>query len=320
MALARDVQLPGRWDKGVVYCSDQAHSSVERGLRFIGIQPSQVHKLVSDRGFRLSLDALREAIADDRSLGKTPYCVVATAGTTNTGSVDPLPEIAELCREEGLWLHVDGAYGAAAVFSEKGRVLLKGLDQVDSLTLDPHKWMFQPYETGCLLVRDRSQLSERYHVLPEYLRDLDPSEEEINFYDYGTQLTRSFRALKLWLSLQVFGSKSFTKAIDRGFELAEKAEKRVKASKHLSLVTPAQMGILTFRYDLSGASSRWSDEYHSRIVASMLEDGFAFVSSTKLRGRTVLHMCTINPRTTEDDIYRTIEKIETLGQRLVEDQ
>ena len=318
MALARDVHLRGRLDKGIVYCSDQTHSSVERGLRVVGIQPSQVHKLTSDEHFRISLKTLRRSIEEDRSLGKMPYCVVATAGTTNTGSVDPLPELAELCREEELWLHVDGAYGVSAVFSERGRELLTGLDQVDSLTLDPHKWMFQPYETGCLLVRDRSLLRERFHVLPEYLRDLDPLEEEVNFYDYGIQLTRSFRALKPWLSLQVFGFENFKKAVDRGFELAEMAERRVRASSRLALVTPAQMGILTFRFEPSGTSGGTADELHRRIVSEMIQDGFAFVSSTELRGRTVLHMCTINPRTTEDDIHRTIEKIEATGERLAD--
>lgn len=134
-----------------------------------------------------------------RSDGKIPFCIIANAGTINTGAVDPLPELADFCREEGLWLHVDGAYGAAAVLCDRGRSQLAGLEQVDSLALDPHKWLFQPYEIGFLLVRNQNWLKETFHIMPGYLKDSDRAEEEINYSNFGIQLTRSFRALKLWM-------------------------------------------------------------------------------------------------------------------------
>src|SRR5262249_19590415 len=152
--------------------------------------------LPSDDQFRLPLPALRRAVADDRAAGRQPFCVIANAGATNTGAVDPLPALAEYCHHEDLWLHADAAYGAAAILCEGGRTLLEGLDRVDSLSLDPHKWWFQPYEIGCVLVRNGHHLREAFRILPEYLKDVDRAAEEVNFCDYGIQLTRSFRALK----------------------------------------------------------------------------------------------------------------------------
>ena len=223
LAVARAVRLGRHRDDAAVYFSDQTHSSVERALRVLGFAPHQLRKLASDDDFRLPLAGLAAALAEDRRAGRLPFCVVANAGTTSTGAVDPLEELAGLCRDEGLWLHADGAYGAAAVISERGRAALAGLGNVDSLSLDPHKWLFQPFEIGCVLVRDGRHLTETFAIHPEYLRDVHRDPEEINFCDRGVQLTRGFRALKLWLSLQVFGVRAFREAVTRGFELAELA-------------------------------------------------------------------------------------------------
>jgi len=230
--------------------------------------------------------------------------------------VDPLIDLSRFCREEGLWLHADGAYGASSMLCEEGRSLLGGLEQVDSLSLDPHKWLFQPYEMGCVLVRDRRQLKETFHILPEYLRDIDLSEEEVNFCDYGVQLTRSFRALKLWMSLRVFGLRAFREAVSRGIALAELAEETLRKLVDWEIVTPAQLGIVTFRYNASRCSLQELEAINQRIVDEMIEDGFAMVSSTILKGQTVLRMCTINPRTTESDIQVTIQRLDKLGSKL----
>src|SRR5262249_53557972 len=205
----------------IAYCSDQTHSSVERALKVLGFETAQLRKVPSDDSFRISIARLERAIADDRAAGRVPFCVIANAGATNTGAVDPLVELGELCKQEGLWLHVDGAYGAPAVLCEKGRSLLRGLELADSLSLDPHKWLFQPYEMGCVLVRDVRSLREAFAVRPDYLKDLESTGAEVNFCDYGIQLSRSFRALKLWMSLKVFGLGAFRGAIARGFALAE---------------------------------------------------------------------------------------------------
>lgn len=309
LCAARHIKLGDDTDGAVVYCSDQTHSSIDRGLRMLGFANGQLRRLPSDERFRLDVKALRQAIRDDRQARRRPFCVIANPGTTNTGAVDPLPEVAALCAEEDLWLHADGAYGTAAVFCEEGRAALTGLNQVDSLSFDPHKWLFQPYEIGCVLVRNADWLKETFHVLPEYLEDTARSAEEVNFCDYGPQLTRSFRALKLWMSLKTFGAETFADAVAHGFHLARFAECILTERPNWTVVTPAQMGIVTFRYEPPSLSASEADALNQSLVDALIEDGTAMVSSTKLRRRTVLRMCPINPRTTEEDIERTIQKL-----------
>ena len=305
LVAARHVMLDDRTGGAVLYFSDQTHSSVERALRVIGFQPEQLRKLASDGEFRLPVRALREAIARDRAAGLRPFCVIANAGTTNTGAVDPLVEVAGVCREEKLWLHADGAYGAASAISNRGRRELAGLEMVDSLSLDPHKWMFQSFECGCVLVRDRAHLRSAFQIMPEYLRDVHRGVEETHPCDYGVQLTRSFRALKVWLSLRTFGLDAFRKAIARGFEMAEFAERELRKRGDCEVLSPARMGIVCFRF-------AGGDAVQTKLVDAMLRDGLAFLTSTHIGGVTALRLCTINPRTTEEDIVRTIERLATL--------
>lgn len=310
LAVARHVTLEDRLDGATVYFSDQAHSSLEKALFLIGISPANFRRLPSDSDFRLPLGELARSIQQDRAAGFRPFCVIATAGSTNTGAIDPLAEIAALCQAEGLWLHVDGAYGAAAAISRRGRELLRGIELADSLSLDPHKWLFQPFEIGCVLVRDLAQLRDTFRILPEYLKDTHQYSEDFNFTDYGLQLTRGFRALKLWMSIQVFGLASFRAAIERGFVLAEFTEACLRGMPGWEVVTPANLAVVCFRY------SPGSDAFHLRLVQALLDDGLALITSTVLRGRTVLRTCTINPRTTQADIRATLERLDFLARTL----
>jgi len=282
---------------GVVYLSDQAHASILRDLRVMGER--EVRVLPSDAAFRLPVEAVASAVADDRAAGHVPFAVVANAGTTNTGAVDPLAELADLSAREGMWFHVDGAYGAPAALTEGGRALLAGIERADSLVIDPHKWLFQPYEAGAVLVREPGLLERTYSLSGEYLRDTFGG--EVNFRDRGIQLTRGVRALKLWLSVQVFGLAAFRSAIEHGIALAEHAEAVLRARGGWEIVTPAQLGIVCF-------ARPGADE--SAISAATVRDGFAAPSTTVLRGRTVLRFCTINPRTTFADVEATIERME----------
>lgn len=314
---ARRAKLDNRSENAVVYFSDQTHNSIEKALRILGLRREQMRKLPSDDAFRLQIELLRRAVAEDRAAGRRPFCVIANAGTTNTGAVDPLNELADLCAQEELWLHVDGAYGAAACLSERGKRLLAGIERADSISLDPHKWLFQPFEIGCVLVRDARLLKKTFHTMAEYLEDTKRlEEEEINYYDYGVQLTRGFRALKLWLSIKTFGAAAFREAINYGFELAEFAEGVLRQSDCWRIVTPATMGMVTFCFVAEGCSEDEINEIHRRMVEMMSEDGFAFANSTSLRGQTVMRLCTINPRTTEDDVRATIEQVERFGRDL----
>lgn len=310
LAVARHVVLADRVDGAIVYFSDQAHSSLEKALRLIGFPPSSLRRLPSDLDYRLPVAKLAQQIAEDRAAGMKPFCVIATAGTTNTGAIDPLAELSRLCREQKLWLHVDGAYGAAAAISPRGRHLLAGLELADSLSLDPHKWLFQPFEIGCVLVRDLAHLRDTFRILPEYLTDAHQHSTEFNFTDYGLQLTRSFRALKLWMSIKVFGMASFRAAIERGFALAEFFQERLGRMPGWEIITPAQMAVVCFRYSAA------DDAAHLRLVQAIIDDGFAMITSTVLRGRTVLRVCTINPRTTDSDIAAALERLDMLTKRI----
>jgi aromatic-L-amino-acid decarboxylase len=316
---ARHVRLELRGEdpaRAVIYLSDQTHSSVERAIQVLGFRPDQIRKLPGDDELRLSVADLVREIAADRAAGRIPFCVVANAGTTNTGAVDPLHGLADLCLREDLWLHADGAYGAAAVLCDRGRRALDGLERVDSLSLDPHKWLFQPIEIGCVLLRDRRQLHDTFTIHPEYLRDVHRDLEAVNFCDYGVQLTRGFRALKLWMSIQIFGMEAFRKAVDRGFDLAEQAESILRESACWEVTTPAQMGIVSFRYVVPGWTDERLDEVQSGIVDGLRAEGFAIATSTRLRGRTALRLCTINPRTTDGDLRATVEHMARLGEGL----
>jgi aromatic-L-amino-acid/L-tryptophan decarboxylase len=307
LTVARHVILSDHIESAVIYLSDQAHSSLEKALRVLGFLPHQIRHLNADNDYRLAPSDLAAAIAEDRIAAKRPFCVIATAGTTNTGAIDPLPQIREICNREHMWLHVDGAYGAAAALCDRGRALLEALPLADSLSLDPHKWLFQPFETGCVLVREGNHLRDTFRILPDYLQDVHRNQEEINFTDLGIQLTRSFRALKVWLSFKVFGIDAFRAAVERGFRLAELAEARLREMPNWEVVSSAQMAVICFRYRGS------DDAAHASLVEAMLKDGFAFVTSTVLQGRTVLRMCTINPRTTDSDIELTLEKLDRLA-------
>lgn len=313
LAVARHVKLQDGTEKATIYFSDQAHSSLDKGLHLLGFTKENLRRLPSDTQYRLPMERLVGSIREDRDAGRRPFCIIASAGTTNTGAIDPLPELASLARKENLWLHVDGAYGAAAALSDRGRRLLSGLELADSLSLDPHKWLFQPFEIGCVLLREGQLLRDTFQILPEYLKDTHQQSAEINFTDYGLQLTRSFRSLKLWLSLKYFGLAAFRAAIARGFELTEFAEACLRKMPGWEIVTPAQMAIVCFRY----ASA--SDAAHLRLVQELIRDGFALITSTILRGRTVLRMCPINPRTTEADVEEALRRLDQFARGLAPD-
>jgi glutamate/tyrosine decarboxylase-like PLP-dependent enzyme len=285
-----------------VYASDQVHSSVTRAAWLAGVPREHVRSLPTDEEFRLRVDALRESIARDRAMGLRPLMIVANAGTTNTGSVDPMDEIADLCEQEDIWLHVDAAYGGFAVLTDSGRRALAGIERADSVTLDPHKWLFIPFECGCLLARDPSRLKAAFQIFPEYLADAQTGHEAVNFADYGEQLTRYARAIKVWMSVSYFGTDAIRDAIDRGMMLARRLEERIRETPGLEIVSPARFGVVCFRArsrDVDGAAL---DTLNEQLLARVVRDGRYFVSSTRLRGAFALRACILGFRTAEEDI------------------
>ncbi len=305
---ARRIKCGDDFSKAVIYLSDQAHSSNIKAIRVLGFRKEQIQIIPTDGDFKVSLNKLKNCIAKDRLRGMQPFCYVATAGTTNTGTVDPLTEISKICKQEDIWFHIDAAYGGAAILAKNGKQLLKGIDKADSLTVDPHKWFYQPYEMGCLLVRDHKWLKNTFTEKPEYLRDVEGNESEINFYDHGIQLTRRFRALKFYMSVKTFGLSAFRKAITYNIQLAEKVETILRKSKKWEIISPATLAVINFRYNPIG--NTWNelqlDAMNQYISSQVINSREALLVTTLLNGHVVLRMCLINPRTTLDDIKETL--------------
>lgn len=312
MAAARQNVLGDEFHDGVVYWSDQTHSSVERAARVIGLAESQFRIIPTDESFRICVDSLKLAVENDKAEGRRPFLVVANGGTTNTGAVDPLYPISTICRHHDLWMHVDAAFGGAAVLCPQGKALLSGIELADSITIDPHKWFYQPYEIGCLLVRDNKRLSGTFRTQPAYLRDLVGAAEEINFYDMGIQLTRRFRALKFYMSLKTYGLAAFRRAVENSILLAERFDAHLQQRPNWQVVSPASLSVITFRFNPShqALDARQLDELNQRLSDRIIEEGRAMLATTVVNEQTVLRMCLINPRTTMTDLMSTLDSLE----------
>ncbi len=310
LACARESLVGAMSPDLVVYMSDQAHSSLARAARILGFRADQVRVLPVDETFRLDPRTVVAAIDSDPAAGRRPFFVSASAGATNTGSVDPLGELADVCNRRGIWFHADAAYGGFAVLSEEGRRSLDGLARADSVTLDPHKWLYQPYECGCLLVRDGAQLRSAFEIVPDYLRDAEAEDSAVNFSDLGMQLSRSARAFKLWLSLRYFGTDAFRVAIGRSLELAHHAADVIDASPDLEHLAPPSLGIVCFRRWFGDTSDETEIARRNAVLARLVEEqGIGLVSSTRLRGRYALRLCVMNHTSSRTDVERVLELI-----------
>ena len=301
-----------------LYTSDQAHSAVLRAAWIAGVPRANVRVLPTDADYRIRPDDVRGAIADDRAAGSTPLAVVVSAGTTNTGAVDPLEAIADLCAEEGVWLHADAAYGGFAALTERGERLLAGLGRCDSIALDPHKWLFVPFECGSLLVREPERLRAAFQVLPDYLRDVAAGQDGVNFADYGEQLTRQSRALKIWLGVRYFGLAAIRAEIDRAMDLASHAERMVRAEQVLEVLSPAQLGVICFRVHPAGVDDPAAlEDLNERVNAAMNAGGRYLISSTRLRGSFTLRMCILGFRTTAADVEGLVREVVDCAKRIL---
>ncbi|MAP55431.1 aminotransferase class V-fold PLP-dependent enzyme [Altibacter sp.] len=312
---ARKVKCGDDFSKAIIYLSDQAHSSNIKAIRSAGFKKEQIRVIPTDSEFKFAINKLKNAIARDVLEGLQPFCLIATAGTTNTGTVDQLSELATICKKEKIWFHIDGAYGAAAILSKNGKQLLKGIEKADSLTVDPHKWFYQPYEIGCLLVRNHQWLKGTFTEKPEYLRDIEGNTSEINFYDHGIELTRRFRALKFYMSIKTFGLRTFRKAITYNIQLAEATESLLRKSSHWEVISPATLAVINFRFNPIGnkLSEKKLDSLNQYISKHVVDSKQALLVTTLLNGQVVLRMCLINPRTSMQDIKETLALCESFA-------
>jgi aromatic-L-amino-acid decarboxylase len=310
LACAREALLGAMSDEVVAYLSDQAHSSMARAARVLGFRPNQVRVLPVDDQYRMRPQALAAAMAADLRAGRRPLFVAANGGATTTGAVDPLPELAALCREQGVWFHIDAAYGGFAALTERGRRWLAGIELADSVTLDPHKWLYQPFECGCLLVRAGRRLREAFRIQPDYLKDTEAAGQEVNFSDLGVQLSRTSRALKLWMSLQYFGVDAFRAAIDRAIDLALFAQARIQASGQLELLSAAKLGVVCIRRRPQGMDEDGLERLNQQLAEALAASGQGLVSSTRLGGRFALRMCVLNHTSRTQDVERVLDWFE----------
>ena len=293
-----------------LYTSEQAHSSAARAAWIAGIPRNNVRSLATDEGFRLRIDDLQRQLAADRRAGLVPFMIIGSAGTTNTGAVDPLTETADLCEAERLWMHVDAAYGGFAALTTDGALALRGIERADSVTLDPHKWLFVPFECGCLLVRDAHALERAFSVHPDYLTDVRARERDVNFSDLGEQLTRSSHALKVWMSVRYFGVAKIREAIAGGIRRAEYAAELLGARADIEILSPPQLGIICFRYHPHGIDDGSAlDALNERVNRHVNATGRFLISSTRLNDRFSLRLCTQVHRMTDADIDEVVAAI-----------
>ncbi len=314
LTAAREAKLGSDASGGVLYAADQTHACVERAAKIAAIP--HYRKITADAGFRMDMAALEAAVTRDRAAGLRPFAVTANAGTTNTGSVDPLSAIADFCRRENLWLHIDAAYGGFATLTDRGREALRGIDRGDSWVLDPHKWLYQGIECGSVMVARPEDLRAAFRVRPDYMLDVDRGGERVNFADYGYQLSRTSRAVKVWLSLKHHGVAEFRKVVDRMLSLAVFAEERLRHCGDFEILSPARLGIVCFRLTRPGLSEAVLEEWNDAAQAAVNDSGYAFLSSTRLAGRYTLRMCIMARTTEEADVAGVIERLREEGARL----
>lgn len=306
---ARERLLGADIRRGVLYTSDQAHHSVLKSAKLAGVMPDRVRAIRSDDRYRLPVDALAAAVAADRREGLTPFAVVSTAGTTNTGAVDPLDEVADLCAQEGLWHHVDGAYGAFfALCGELGGVL-RGLSRADSLTLDPHKGMFLPYGTGALLVREGAALRAAHEATAAYLPAVPHPED---FYDpsqHGPDLSRGFPGLRVWLSVKLFGSAAFRAAIGEKRTLALDAWRRVAALRHVVIDAPPELSLFAFHVTWPGATRTDEDAATAALLERTTSRKRVMLTGCTTKGRFLGRVCVLSFRTHQEHIDWLVEDL-----------
>ena len=311
LAMAREARLPANEDgaePAVVYASEEVHMSIPKAVALLGLGRKNLRLIPTDENFRMRPEELEKQIEVDRRAGKKAIAVVASAGTVNSGAIDPLPEIADICRRNNLWLHVDGAYGALAAIAAPEK--FRGLDLADSLSLDPHKWLYQPLDCGCLLYRDPQRARTAFAHSGDYARVLsqDPV-EGFAFFEESLELSRRFRALKVWLSLRYHGLNAFREAIRADLEHARQLAELVRGNHSLELLAPVELSAVCFGCVRPGATDSQLDEMNAAVLKRVIQRGRVYISNASIRGRFALRACFVNHRTKEEDVRAVVEEV-----------
>jgi aromatic-L-amino-acid decarboxylase len=296
-----------------VYCSDQTHSSIDKAVILLGLGQQSIRKIPSDAEFRMRPDALAEAVADDRSQGWLPLAVVATVGTTSSTSVDPVPVIADLCGRESIWLHVDAAYAGVAAMVPGHESILRGADRADSLVVNPHKWLFTPFDLSVLYCRHMDLIRAAFALTPEYLKSVEAAPVR-NLMDTGIQLGRRFRALKLWMVMRHFGAAGLRERLAEHMRLAQLFASWVDASPDFERLAPVPFSVVCFR--ACPRSGEDADALNERILESVNSTGEMFISHTRLDGRYALRLAIGNLHTAESHVKRAWDLLQAHASRV----
>ena len=306
-----------------VYVSHEGHASLDRAMGLLGLGRDQLRRIQVRDDFTIDVDALANHVATDRAAGFQPIAVVGNAGTTNTGAVDPLHSLADFCRREGLWFHVDAAYGGPAARTSVAGTLFQGLDRADSVVVNAHKWLHVPAEASCILVKDARMLSDTFRMSADYLREEsgDAGAGAIDFKDLGPQLSRSFRALKVWVTFKAYGTERLRDVVESNVRIMRHLADRIDASDDFVRLAPVPLSVVCFQYRPPHARGRddpsYLDDLNHRLCDALERDGRVFLSATKIHGRRVLRACSINHRLTKADADFLLDVVRDVGGRLV---
>ena len=303
---------------GCAYISDQAHSSVKKALRLMGLRSANIHILPTDEDCRMRTDVLVETIESDLAAGKKPFLVVASMGTTNTGAIDPLAEIADIKEKYGLWMHVDGAFGGSILFSEIYRHLAAGIERADSLSWDTHKWGMQGYSCSCVIARNKKNLINTYAEHPEYLADIIDA-EHTDGWDLGIEMSRPARAVKLWCTVQAMGTDLLSDVIDYSFYNANTARNELLKHPGWEITSKPMCGTITFRYAPEDVAPEKYDELNAAVSRAIIADGYAYIVTTVIKEKRVLRLNIINGNTTTEDVVNTVSKLAAIAEALKAD-
>jgi aromatic-L-amino-acid decarboxylase len=306
-----------------VYMSQEGHASVDKAMMLLGLGRNQLRKIPVRDDFTVDLNALEKMIVEDRNNGSLPICVVGMGGTTNTGAVDPLNELADICRAQGLWFHVDAAYGGPAACTKVVGELFQGLDRADSVSVNPHKWLYVPPEVGCILVREPVALQHTFEVAADYFKDEGEANPNapIDFKDFGPQLTRSFKALKVWMTFKAYGVSKLRAAIESNIETMRYLARRIDESEDFIRLAPVPLSVVCFQYRPAGIpkheDERYLNELNSRLIDAVEKDGRVFLSGTYIHGKRVLRACSVNHRLRREHVDFLFKVVSEIGSSLM---
>ncbi len=300
-----------------VYVSEEGHSSFDKAIDMLGIGLNHLRKIPVNDHFQIDLEKLEQKIEEDRLAGLNPICIIGIAGTTNTGAVDDLSALADLSRKHNLWYHVDAAYGGPAARHPSVAGLFKGMEAADSVVINPHKWLYVPFEAACILVKEPEKLRRTFSLIPDYLRSNEDGGGRTDLMEYQLPLTKSFKSLKVWMTLKAYGADRLTETIGKDLANAAHLKDILDRSEHFKVMAPVPLSIVCFRYIHEALDEKETDEMNRKLAHAIEQDGRIFLTATKVKGKTALRACFINPRTTLKHVERIPEVIRDIASKIL---